>query len=232
MAERYGIYYAPAPSSELWRLAAIWLGRDALTGAALEADVGGIDPEHRHARTKSARRYGFHATLKAPMPLGHHLEGKDLDRALKAWTAVHGPVDIGPLVLKPVEGFLALVPAEQSAALTAFAGKVVEDFEGFRAPLSGAERARRLAGGHLTPRQVAYVERYGYPYVFEEFRFHMTLTDRLPAEEQADFRAAIEGVFAPVLGGPVLLDRLALYREAEPGAPFERLRDYPLIGEL
>jgi hypothetical protein len=60
----------------------------------------------------------------------------------------------------------------------------------------------------------------------------MTLTDRLPAEEQADFRAAIEGVFAPVLGAPVLLDRLALYREAESGAPFERLRDYPLIGEL
>lgn len=232
MVERYGIYYAPAPTSELWRLAGIWLGRDPLTGAALEADIGGIDPEHRHKLTKSARRYGFHATIKAPMALGHHLEGKDLDKALKAWTAVHKPVDIGPLVLKSLDGFLALVPAEQSAELTHFAGRVVEDFDGFRAALTPEDRQRRLAGGHLNDRQIDYLDRYGYPYVFDEFHLHLTLTDRLPSEDRDAFWTATERFFAPVIGVPVLLDRLVLFREPEPGAPFERLRDYPLTGEL
>ncbi len=230
MAERYAIYFAPPTSSELWRRSAIWLGRDAATGSAIEADIGGLDPEHRHYWTRSARRYGFHATLKAPMALDTSLEGKDLDRALKAWVAVHAPIEIGRLKLASLDGFLALIPVEQSAGLTDFVADVVTDFDGFRAPLTAAELERRIGASSLSLRQRALLEQFGYPYVLEEFRFHLTLTDRLEPQDGPSFMAAVEDVFGFATTEPLLLDRLVLFHEAEPGAPFTRLRDYPLTG--
>jgi hypothetical protein len=134
-------------------------------------------------------------------------------------------------VLTWLDGFLALVPASQSQALTDFAAKVVVDFDGFRAPLTPAERDRRRAA-HLTARQNELVEQFGYPYVLEEFLFHMTLTDRLEARDRDSFRLAAESFFSPLLEDNLLLDRLVLFREAEPGAPFMRLRDYPLGGDV
>ena len=106
---------------------------------------------------------------------------------------------------------------------------VVADFDGFRLPLTEAERARRQG---LTPRQQELLETYGYPYVFEEFRFHMTLTDRIEdAAERARFAEAIGDFFGFMAEEEVALDRLVLFREAAPGAPFRRLRDYLLTGE-
>jgi putative phosphonate metabolism protein len=230
MPERYAIYFAPPASSELWRKSAIWLGRDSLTDSVIEADIAGVDPERRHHLTRSARRYGFHATLKAPMALDPRLSDRDLDRALGAWTRVQSPVSIGRLTIISLDGFLALVPTEQSQGLTDFAAKVVRDFDGFRAPLTEAERTRRL--GVLTPRQEELLERYGYPYVFEEFRFHMTLTDRIEnLAERARFAETLGDFFAFMAEEEVALDRLVLFREAAPGAPFLRLRDYLLTGE-
>ena len=165
------------------------------------------------------------------MALDARLEGKDLDRAVKAWAEVHAPVDIGPLVLKSLDGFLALVPADQSEALTDFVAAVVTDFDGFRAPMTPEDRAKRVAGGRLTARQIELIDRLGYPYVLEEFRFHMTLTDRLASADADRIGRATAEWFAPVVGQDMVLDRLVLFSEAEPGAPFRRLRDYPLIGE-
>jgi hypothetical protein len=106
---------------------------------------------------------------------------------------------------------------------------VVADFDGFRLPLTEAERARRQG---LNPRQQELLEAYGYPYVFEEFRFHMTLTDRIEdAAERARFAEAIGDFFGFMAEAEVALDRLVLFREAVPGGPFRRLRDYLLTGE-
>src|SRR5690606_41980730 len=62
-------------------------------------------------------------------------------------------------------------------------------------------------------RQEELLGAYGYPYVMDEFRFHMTLTDRLEGEDCAEFRTAAQTWFAPVLGEPVMLDRLVLFVE-------------------
>ena len=99
---------------------------------------------------------------------------------------------------------------------------MVTAFEPFRAPLSEAELARRLEAP-LSPRQQALVMQYGYPYTHEEFRFHMTLTDRLDAATHAALLARAQDWFAPVLVEPVPLDRLVLFAEPAPGAAFERL---------
>lgn len=229
MSERFAIYYAPAANDPLWVKAAEWLGRDALTGKTFEGSLPGVTRDDVFKRSVSARKYGFHATIKPPMPLqGSRAE---LEDALADFASTNEPVAIGRIKLTLLEGFIALVPAEQSEDLTRFAGDVVETFEPNRAPLSDNERARRLEGRNFSPRQIELIDRYGYPYVFEQFQLHMTLTDRLPEAERDTYMRAAAEHFGPLAEAEVTLDRLVLFHEPEAGGPFVRLDDFVLTGE-
>jgi putative phosphonate metabolism protein len=231
MSERYAIYYAPPTTSDLWQRASRWLGRDPATGSVTNESIAGIDSETLTALTPSATRYGFHATLKAPFALAEGKGRAALEAALHAFSLRHGRVSLGTLELRLLDGFLALTPVLQSAELTEFAGAVVSEFEGFRAPMTADERARRLKS-NLTAYQIGLMDHYGYPYVMDQFLFHMTLTDRMPAEQQETVIAAASEWFAPAIGRDVTLDRLTLFHEPEPGAPFVRLSDFPLSTEV
>ena len=211
MAARYAIYFAPARDTLLWERAQAWLAQPDL-----------------QSLTVSARKYGFHATLKAPMTLA--LDYAELDAALTAFVDEHNAVTLAGLAPRLIDGFLALTTEPQPDRLTDFAADVVEAFEPFREPLSESERARRLKAP-LSARQVELVGQYGYPYVLEQFLFHMTLTDRLPVELREPLVKRAEGWFAEALAEPVQLDRLVVFAEPEPGAAFERLDpDYVLRG--
>lgn len=231
MPERYAIYYAPSAADPLWVKAAEWLGREPLSGRTIEAPLGATPRQALFERSISARRYGFHATIKAPMALSEGTDRAALQQALADFAGRTAPVEIGAVKLALIDGFLALVPVAQDEALTAFAAAVVEHFEPFRAPLPATERERRLNGGQLSPRQVELLNGFGYPYVFEEFRLHMTLTDRLPEDEREVYRDAAAAHFGTLAHAERTLDRLVLFHEPEPGAAFARLDDYPLTGE-
>ena len=213
MTERFAIYYAPACDSALWERAQAWLRQDAL-----------------QPQTVSARRYGFHATIKAPMALRDGQDRAGLEMALAAFARQQAPVSMGPVGAHVIGGgFLALTPVKQPQRITDFAATVTTVFEPFRAPLEAGERQRRLRSP-LTARQIELVDEYGYPYVLEEFELHMTLTDRLPEVERPALLAAARHWFGPALAAPVRLDRLAIFGEAAPGADFVRLRDFVLEG--
>ena len=229
MTDRFAIYFAPAAASNLWERAATWLGRDAADGDVFDGPVAGIDRDRLLNLTQSANRYGFHATLKAPMALVEGASEADLRAALTRFAARHRPVALGRLKLASLQGFLALMVDGENEALQDFAAHVVEDFDPFRAPMSVKDRAAR-AGKGLSERQIELLDAYGYPYVFEEFRFHMTLTDRLSEADTAEVTAAANTWFAPVLEEPVMLDRLALFHESEAGKPFRRAGDFKLEG--
>ena len=211
MTERFAIYFAPASGALLAERAETWLA---------QGDLQGL--------TVSARRYGFHATLKAPMGLAAGADRAQLEMALEEFAGRTAPVEV-TLRVDLLDGFLALIPAEQPQALTDFAASVVVAFEPLRAPLEPAERERRLKAP-LSGRQIELIELYGYPYVLEEFQFHMTLTDRLAVEQREAMRARGADWFAGALSVPVRLDRLVLFHEAEPGAAFRRLDDFVLKG--
>jgi hypothetical protein len=212
MTERFAIYYAPERGSALDRRAEAWLAQEDLL-----------------ARTVSARRYGFHATIKAPMALAPGYDRAALEMGLANFARTAAPVDLGRLAVTPIEGFLALTATPQPQALTDFATGVITAFEPLRAPLEPADRARRLKAP-LSDRQIALLDTYGYPYVLEQFQFHMTLTDRLPEAEAGAMRARAADWFAETLAAPVVLERLVLFHEAEPGSAFRRLDDYRLEG--
>lgn len=210
MTERFAIYFAPSRDSALARRAEAWLGR----------------PELK-ALTVSARKYGFHATLKAPMALRPGTGRSQLEAAVAAYARTHPGVELGRLEVRLLDGFVALVPAVHARPITDFAADIVTAFEGLRQPLDAGERARRLRAP-LSDRQVQLLDKYGYPYVLEQFQFHMTLTDRLTAEQREQWAPAARAWFAAELALPVRLDRLVLFHEPEPGAAFRRLDDYVL----
>ena len=219
---RYAIYYAPAPGSALDALGRNWLGRDAVTGTAVEQpDVLGIGEI-----TAEARHYGFHATLKPPFALAPGRTEAMLMVALTEFAASRRKLIAPPLKLAAISRFLALVPSTSTPELHQLADHCVARFDRFRAPPDEAELAKRRAAG-LTPTQDALLQRWGYPYVFEEFRFHMTLTRRLNAEEQARIEAVLAPLVAPVTSGPLVIDALSLFAQADRTSPFRLVRRFP-----
>ncbi|WP_375450285.1 DUF1045 domain-containing protein [uncultured Devosia sp.] len=227
MAARYAIYHAPMATGALWERASTWLGRDAANGDVFEGPVAGIDRDRLLNLTQSANRYGFHATIKAPMALAEGALPEDLHASLRSFTAGHAPVEMGAMRLALIDGFIAIVPGERRETLQDFAARVVEEFEPFRAPMSLKDRAARVAKG-LTPRQEELLDGYGYPYVFEQFQLHMTLTDRLGDADRDEIFAAASTWFGPLLEKPMVLDSLTLFEEPERGRPFIRTADFAL----
>lgn len=217
---RYAIYFTPDQDDPLARIAASWLGRNPFNGEVPQApSVTTLSPAEIAYHTASARRYGFHATLKAPFVLAEVQTESALDQALANFAAAFDPVSLTGLAPARLDGFLALVPAGPSPDLDQFAAEIVRAFEPYRAPLSEADIKRRNPDA-LSPDQFRNLCQWGYPYVFDSFRFHMTLTGRVSDHDLPRVRAAIDEVFAPALANPISLDGLALFVEPEPGAPF------------
>jgi hypothetical protein len=207
---RVAVYWAPPANDPLWMLGAAWLGRDAETGRAVpQPDMPGLA-----ALTESPRRYGFHATLKAPMTLAGGFEefladAQTLARALK-------PSRLPALAVQALDGFAALCPTAEIPELAALAAAVVTKLDHHRLPEAPEKQASRALG--RTPAQAAYLARWGYPFVLDEWRFHMTLSNT-GAATSALLTAATRH-FAAVLERERRVDELAIFVESGPGAAF------------
>ena len=211
---RYAIY--AAPEGPLWEAGSHWLGWDAARGAALpQPDIADL-PRPLAEITEAPRKYGLHATIKPPFRLAEGVSADDLAWAVEALCQRLSPVPLPGLRLAQIGGFLALVPESGESGLRDLAARVVESLDPFRARLSADEIARRNPE-RLTPRQRSYLDLWGYPYVMEEFHFHITLTGDLPKPE-ADAVSRILGPWiAPHLPRPYAMDSLCLFAEAEDG---------------
>lgn len=228
---RHAIYYAPAEGSPWWRFGAAWLGRDPASGAAVaQPALEAVAPEDFRALTAAPRRYGFHATVKAPFALRAGATREALAAALERFCATRAGLALPPLEVARVDDFLALVPAARESRVNDLAAECVRDFEPFRARPDAAELARHRGRG-LSPRQDRYLEEFGYPFVLAEYRFHLTLTGSLdgsPPQLVAAVRAAAERAVAALAGEPLRLDALALFEQPERAAPFRLVARFPL----
>ncbi|KMO12423.1 DUF1045 domain-containing protein [Methylobacterium platani] len=220
---RYALYFTPKPGSDLARFGNAILGYDNHTGTEIPrpdglADLAGV--------TDSPRVYGFHATLKAPMRLAPGTTEAGLLAAAEALAADHPPIPVGPLKVATLGAFTALIPQAAPPDLGLFAAECVAAFEPFRAPLTESETARRKPE-RLSPRGRALLAAWGYPHVFEAFRFHMTLTDALPEADRAPWRERLAAAYGA--GAPLTLDALSVLRQDGAG-PFRVLRRIALGG--
>lgn len=225
---RYAIYYAPPPGP-LARFGADWLGWDAAAGLTRDGRDFGPLPRPLADLTETPRKYGFHGTVKPPFRLASGTTPDDLHEAAAALCSRLGPVALAGLRLARIGHFLALVPEGDAAPLSALAAEVVTALDAFRAPPTEAEIAHRRPE-RLSPRQRALLDRWGYPHVMEEFRFHLTLTGPLTEAEAAAVEAALAPQLARHLPRPFVIDQLCLFGEAAEDRRFRLLHRYPLSG--
>lgn len=230
MAPRYAVYFAPSAGGALWRFGSAWLGRDAETGAyPARPPAEGFAPQRLDELTAEPRRYGFHGTLKPPMALAPGRSEADLLAACAGFAASRTAFEAPPPRLAALGRFLALVPSAPSPELDALAADCVRAFDALRAPLTARELDRRRASG-LSDRQDRHLRDWGYPYVMEEFRFHMTLTGGLDAAERERLAVILERLTAPLSVEPLPVDAVALFVQREHGAPFRILARFPFRG--
>jgi putative phosphonate metabolism protein len=190
---RYAIYFVPLPDTALYRFGASVLGIDIYTGEAVAfpPDAGANWSD----AIREPRTYGFHGTLKAPFRLSPGATEDELFAALDAFAADQPHVDAGPIEVTAINDFIALVPRDPCPPLGKLASACVRNFDDFRAPMTQAERERRLRSP-LSPRQVRQMDTWGYPFVLDDFRFHMTLTGAMRAAERAQIFRWLKQIFA------------------------------------
>ena len=219
MTARYALYYAPSGDDPLQQAASAWLGRNAFSEARpARREISGLDGIDLDALTEDARSYGFHATLKAPFELAADVGEADLISALHMYASTRQPFDI-KLAVSTIGPFLAFRLAEPSAEMQALHEDAVRLFERFRAPLSAFDYERRRRPG-MSERQERQLREFGYPGVFDDFRFHMTLTGPIPDEAvRTRVLAALQRHFA-IFEKAHRVAGLSLFRQPDREADF------------
>lgn len=213
---RYAIYYT-APQGALADFGASWLGWDIATGQEVpHPKLPGLSRSEISEVTQTPRKYGFHGTIKPPFRLAEGCDAQGLLHAFERAAGEVSPVTLDGLKLAQIGRFLALVVDGDQAPLADLAGHMVATLDAFRAPASDAELARRRAAG-LTPAQDQMLLKWGYPYVFDAFKFHLTLTGQLYTGHASQIRDALAPVLTPILPRPFVVGDLTLVGEDSAG---------------
>lgn len=216
---RFALYYAPPRESAWWTEGCAWLGRDPEADVTLAAPQPSALQRPLQALTEAPRRYGWHGTLVPPFRLAPGVTPQQTLETARTWALRQSSFDL--LVEAATLGnFVALRAStpEGDAHMRALAADALRTLAPLRAPLAAADLARRHAAP-LTPRQRELLDAWGYPYVFEEFRFHMTLSSSLDDARERDALGAWWAQRVPQLGA-LPVHGAALFVEPAPGAPF------------
>ena len=225
--ERYAIYLLP-DTGALADFGAAWLGWDARTGEATAPPYLPDLPMPLNEITATPRKYGFHGTIKPPFRLAPGQTEAELRTALRDFATHQTALSLERLELAQLGRFLALIPVGDTSELAALAADTVRQFDRFRAPLNDAELARRRQS-RLTPQQDALLQQWGYPYVMEAFRFHLTLTGKLPKAKATALKDVLAPVLTPILPAPFAIGSLSLMGEGSDGM-FREIERVPLTG--
>ncbi len=233
-AHRIAAFFAPRPEHLLWRTGSQWLGRDASCRAASLLASCPVSA----SVVQAPRRYGFHATFKPPFELRPGIDAGQVGEQTRKLAARLAPFEMPRLSVQWLNGFLALRPVSPQdpgvAALVKTAAEVVRGLDPLRQPASAAQIAARQQGG-LTTLEQSMLSQWGYPYVLDAWRFHMTLTGRIP--DQPEFAGARADVFnqaqlyfADSLREPLHCEDICLFVEPKPGTEMHVWQRIALTG--
>ncbi|GGA28142.1 DUF1045 domain-containing protein [Dyella nitratireducens] len=210
---RYAVYFCPAAGSELEAFGREWLSTDA---------VPGVTSERLRVLTSNVRRYGWHATLCAPFALAEQARYDDV-RENVADIAQRTQAFEFALHLDRLAGFLALRPSAGETPAWMLAERCVRRLNALRAPVTDEAWQRKAVKLDAVERSL--FRQFGYPYVLDRYRFHMTLC--APASEEEE--SALQAWLSPWVASlpPARIDAMTICREAEPGQPFEQIERFP-----
>ena len=224
MFERYAIFFTPTGALATW--GSTWLGWDSAKGCSVPLlSCAGVDVS---SITAKPRKYGLHATLKAPFQRAKGLSFEQLQQATAHFATQHAAFSIGAMKMQHDNGFVALRPKSIPQNLRDFAVYSVKAFDMFRAPLTNADMTSRRKAT-LTARQDQQMLDWGYPFIFDDFHFHLTLTGNLSEQKAAIVTAALMPSLYPVIRTPIIIDAITLMGEDSDGM-FHQIHRYALTG--
>lgn len=230
---RYAVYFVPTAESTLFRFGTSVLGYDSYVGVdAPFFAQSAFWPRPWAGVVREPRRYGFHATLVAPFFLHTHFDERDLLNALARFSAAPHDIPVIHLTIRRLSSFVALTPLRPVPRMQQLAAECVRTFDCFRAALTASDRTRRSAAG-LTRTQMHNLDRWGYPYVFNDFQFHMTLAGPVEASELSAVFTLLENAasnLAPFDHVPI--DHITLLRQDKADQPFRVIRQWPLVFDI
>jgi hypothetical protein len=214
-ALRFALYYAPQSDSLLSQAATAWLGRDQCKLNRTRISPAHLDPQRFVELTKQPYHYGFHGTLKPPFRLSDDSTEQQLTEELQVFCTQRYPFRLPAMEVAWIGSFLCLRPAEPSPEMHLLARELVIQFDRFRAPLSAGELAKRRAQW-LTKKQDNLLLQYGYPYLMDEFRFHLTLTSFIDStDERIRVEKEARRHFSRQLLNDIRVEGIALFTERD-----------------
>jgi len=228
---RHAAYFAPALQSQAWGLGSQWLGRCAHQMTPLkQPQFENLSSEVFEKLTRAPRLYGWHATLKAPFELNSNAKLEELRSAFRQ--LANNTVNAFHLPLKLVEmgNFLALVPSQPSQELHKVAEQCVRDLHALALPLSETELQRRTGAG-LTARQKELLHAWAYPFVMDQFQFHLTLSGSLQDVEshvKQNLKVAAQEWFAPLLKEGLEIDAVTWFSQDQKNGDFRWVERFEL----
>ena len=226
--QRYAIYYTP-PHGPLADFGAAWLGWDIATGLPVQHPiVHGLNDDIAEL-TQTPRKYGFHGTIKPPFRLAPAATAQALAEKTEALCNDQKPITLDGLQLSKLGCFLALTISGDASPLANIAAKIVRELDSFRAQPTETELAKRRKA-NLSPQQEHYLLEWGYPYVLDEFRFHLTLTGRLEKNRTEALQEILGPILQSALPTPFRVDDLTLAGEDASGR-FHEIERFKLAGE-
>lgn len=228
MSARYAVFFCPEDSSPLAQFGQQVLGRSADGDTLSPRDTDFPDDQQAKALSATPAHYGFHATLKAPFELSAGSTERQLLGEVEVLARQQSVIAMPLLRPRALAGFMALTFDQQPDAITTLAQLCVRHFEPFRAPISESDILRRKPA-QLSDRQREYLYQYGYPYVMNEFRFHMSLTGSMVPADHADYVNWLSERYDKLVREQPVLDRLAVFWQADRATPFTRLAQFSFI---
>lgn len=220
---RYALYFTPPPGHPLTLAGDRWLRRGV---SDLCLPMGMRDAKSHPSLIEEPRRYGFHATLKAPFRLKPGTSRSELIRAIEEFSRSQRPCPVGPLRIAKLGNTFALKPRSPAPFARGFASRVVSAFDRFRAPLNSWELNRRLQAA-LDDVETTHLVMWGYPYVFERYDFHMTLTGPVEPREHGKVQRCLEAVFGSAIDDDFAIDSITVCEQEDPDSDFVAVKRFP-----
>jgi len=227
MTDRYAVYFSPSADSELGRFGETILCRTANSRRNKNASSSFENRDQWLRLTEKPAHYGFHATLKAPFELANGYNVEELIEAVSKFATNQTCIAIPSLYPRSIDGFMALTLDNKIEPLSRFALDCVETFEQFRRPLSEADLRRRKLH-NLSNNQELLLKQYGYPYVADEFNFHLTLSGKLN-EHDENYEAWVINEYDKHITDTPVLDHISIFTQATRQSPFEELAQFSLL---
>lgn len=209
--ERYFIAYSPAPSSQLWKLGAAWFGFDATTGESPKKTLTlGLPPEIHNQAVASARRTGFNAILMAPFTLRSDANEATLCKSLQTFCKS----------LAPFRTCRVKINA------TNLSDDCVHYFNIFREVKTQLPLNSRIKEA-LSERQIENFVSWGYPYYFDDYKFTIPITGRVPAAMANPMAQQLQTIFSPALGQGLMVDGISLFKQSSNKEPARLIKRTP-----